>query len=241
VARNFCIAFTASMFFHEIQTGRKILMKTRWFTVVLIFVALIVGFGAGYFWRGPQETRLNDSELIDSSLGAPDTVLKQADSVNPNQDLQDAVLTGAGPADSYLPVFWVDVNTYAQKVHCYIRVPEHLLLKEKLEYFIGEVSRTRFRDKPIELVSIEQRNNKRIAIINLSESQRSEALRWSGSWYDSFQGSAGGSITSWSLVETFLQKDYGGEWVDGLQFLYNGNPAEFGHAEKIGGPHFRNP
>ena len=42
------------------------------------------------------------------------------------------------------------------------------------------------------------------------------------SWYNAFQGSAGGAATQGFLAATFLQPAYGGDWYDGVGFLLNG-------------------
>lgn len=44
------------------------------------------------------------------------------------------------------------------------------------------------------------------------------------SWYDYFQGSAGGQNTTIALRESLLQRQYKDEWVDSLVFYYQGEP-----------------
>jgi hypothetical protein len=46
-----------------------------------------------------------------------------------------------------------------------------------------------------------------------------------GSWYNSFQGSAGGAASQAFLVATFLQPAYAGAWFGGVRFLLNGEPV----------------
>ncbi len=59
------------------------------------------------------------------------------------------------------------------------------------------------------------------------------------SWYDFFQGSAGGLQTSITLKETFLQRDHEGEWIDGLQFFYQGDPMPATDHTLLHGLHLR--
>jgi len=40
------------------------------------------------------------------------------------------------------------------------------------------------------------------------------------------QGSTGASITTVSLIETLLQTEHNGDWIDGVRFLYHGSPCE---------------
>jgi hypothetical protein len=39
-----------------------------------------------------------------------------------------------------------------------------------------------------------------------------------------FQGSTGGACTTIMLVQTFLQNDYDGSWLDGVESYYDGRP-----------------
>ena len=80
---------------------------------------------------------------------------------------------------------------------------------------------------------------KSVAVINLRESPINEEIAgpeemighsWA-TYY--FQGSTGGVLTSIKLVETFLQRDYRGPWIDGVQFLYEGNQIDFEHVEGL--------
>lgn len=80
-----------------------------------------------------------------------------------------------------------------------------------------------FNGLEILIVQKEDINGKEIVTINLQDSDK-------GEWYNYFQGSTGGMVTTKTLEETFLQRDYTGEWIDGIQFQYNGDPMpEFDH------------
>ena len=55
------------------------------------------------------------------------------------------------------------------------------------------------------------------------------------SWYDFFQGSAGGTNTTITLRESFLQPGYEGPWINGVIFLYQGEPiGEWDHIQLQG-------
>lgn len=70
---------------------------------------------------------------------------------------------------------------------------------------------------------IENRNNKKIAIIDLREKNHPypHGYSWRGIY---FQGSSGGGSTTVTLIKTFLQENYKGEWIDGVEFYYEGKP-----------------
>jgi hypothetical protein len=55
------------------------------------------------------------------------------------------------------------------------------------------------------------------------------------SWYNAFQGSAGGAATQGFLAATFLQPAYRGDWYDGVRFILNGEPmSEMDHVNLSG-------
>lgn len=74
----------------------------------------------------------------------------------------------------------------------------------------------------IEVAGVAAENGKKILTLDLVDSAEQQGV---GSWYDSFQGSAGGASTQAFLVATFLQPGYAGAWFDGVRFLLNGQPV----------------
>ncbi|MEO0079317.1 MAG: hypothetical protein ABIK44_01390 [candidate division WOR-3 bacterium] len=120
-------------------------------------------------------------------------------------------------------VYGSDEGALHEEVNFYLAIPESLSLREKLEFLIARVSKYRFRGLPLRLVRLDDRQGKKIAVIDLEEPEFREGLSWGGSY---FQGTTGGHFTYVSLVKTFLQNDYPGEWIDGVQFLYRGKPFE---------------
>lgn len=41
-------------------------------------------------------------------------------------------------------------------------------------------------------------------------------------------------------IETFLQRDYKEQWIDGALFLYNGEKCEYDHVPNLSATKFRN-
>jgi hypothetical protein len=78
-----------------------------------------------------------------------------------------------------------------------------------------------FGGLPIDVLSVENRDGAQIAVVDLREITGQLIPSWSGYY---FQGSTGGYATQTTLVETFPQKDYAGDWIDGVEFHYNGAP-----------------
>ena len=109
---------------------------------------------------------------------------------------------------------------YNPEILYYVEIPNPIPLLDRIQLLANKISRLKFGRRPITVVKIDLRQHKKIAIIDLHD--REVPLSEHGTWYYSFQGTAGG-ISSWiTLTKSFLQKDYQGEWIDGVEFLYNG-------------------
>jgi len=126
-------------------------------------------------------------------------------------------------------IYKANVDTYKKEVSQEINIPKDKSLQDKLVAIGQKLSEVEFNKLPIEIGKIQEINGKKIVKVNLKEDSNNEK-GWAKSY---MQGSAGGSVTSISLAETFLQKEYKGEWIDGVEFLYNGNKCEFEHAPDL--------
>lgn len=146
-----------------------------------------------------------------------------------------------------LPIYRANTNDYSREIGMYIFVSEHKPLKEKLDIVAQKLSEFYFNCLPVEVADIKTDDDgRRIAEIDLKESKENLCLndvsKYTGpSWATGyFQGSYGGTETSVCLIETFLQRDYKGEWIDGVRFTYNGEPVDkFEHVPNLGGTSFR--
>lgn len=132
-----------------------------------------------------------------------------------------------------------DVNTDEQVVLGKIELNEDMTLEEKLEKLANELSAKEFDNLPIEFVKINNIGGKKIALFNLNEVgnnagdvtfDKYEGTSWVNNY---FAGSAGGSITEYALITTLLQKNYTGEWIDGIEFTYKNSKVEFDHVPGI--------
>lgn len=138
-----------------------------------------------------------------------------------------------------LPVYTSNIYTLEKEIQFYVAIPKNIKLEEKLNTLAGKLSKYCFRSLPIEVLGIEQIEGKKIAVVNLKELEESSegvaALECIGKTWNAFyfQGSTGGAQTLIRLIETFLQRDYKGEWIDGVKFLYKNQTAEFDHVEGL--------
>lgn len=103
----------------------------------------------------------------------------------------------------------------------YVATDEKATLRYKVELIADILSSIYFRDNPINLLRIENRDGRKIGIIDLRESGIEGVSTWRGGF---FQGSSGGQWTTYMLTNAFLQPDYNGEWIDGVVFYYEGEP-----------------
>ncbi|MCM1990455.1 coiled-coil domain-containing protein [Oceanirhabdus seepicola] len=135
----------------------------------------------------------------------------------------------------FMPLYDVDANSMIKYVSSYCIMSKNLELEEKLQELAYNLSLYVFDGLPINVESIKNEGNKKIAYINLKEKyERKGAYYPSPSWANNrFQGSSGGAATITKLVSAFLQPDYDGEWIDGVKFLYEGKDIQFQHVQGL--------
>ncbi|HHV45358.1 MAG TPA: hypothetical protein GXX53_00395 [Tissierellia bacterium] len=136
------------------------------------------------------------------------------------------------------PIYDANEESNEKEVIFYTSFPKTLKLNEKLRGIGNKLSQYCFNGLPIELEYIKDIEGKKVAVINLRESYINEGLdiedKVGYTWLDDyFQGSTGGMQTYIRLVETFLQRDYKGEWIDGVEFLYEGSKINYEHIEGL--------
>lgn len=102
---------------------------------------------------------------------------------------------------------------------------------ENIDKILDTVSDKYFGGKDIELKTIETVKNKKIAVVNLSGD--------TAAWNESMQGSTGGQITEYTLIENVLQREYKGYWIDGVKFTLNGKELQSEHAPGLGKTTYR--
>lgn len=141
-----------------------------------------------------------------------------------------------GEGESLLTIYGANINTYEREEVSHLSINNASPLEEKLEMVAEALSKDVFEGLGIEVSKIEIIHGKKVAIINLSEKENPQGATWNTMY---FQGSAGGTITSVALGDTFLQKEYDGEWIDGVKFLYNNQDITFEHVEGLSEANYR--
>jgi hypothetical protein len=131
-------------------------------------------------------------------------------------------------------VYGADRNAMNAEINFYLPVPESLSIEEKLELLARKLSIFKFKGLPVEFVELIEDGSDHIAVINLGEMEWNRGLpriemtrpTWCTNY---FQGSCGGGYTSLTLQETFLQREYEGNWINAVRFLYENEPI--GHTD----------
>lgn len=134
-----------------------------------------------------------------------------------------------------LSIYTIDENSLEPNQSGTIEVDENLSLDDKLKQLSSALSEKKFDNLSIEVKSIDTINGKKVATINLTDANNK-------TWSQKFQGSTGGSVTSNTLIENFLQSNNKsrGEWIDGVKFLYNNEKIEYEHVADLSNIQYRN-
>lgn len=203
-------------------------MKNKGRVAKCLFAALIAALLA----TGCSGSLQTENEKLNTKNAQAEAKIaeqaKQIDTMTEQIDKLQSDAPQVPVSTEMFPLYTMDVNDMQQEVGCYIAVPESSDLKTKLTAIAGKVSEFYFSSLPIKVTEIDGQN---IAHIDLQE-LGSGKISWAQTY---FQGSTGGTITTTQLVQSFLQKDYKGDWIAGVQFTYKGKPIEFEHVPDLAG------
>lgn len=188
-------------------------------TVVIILSVAIAFFLGGYYWKSFQ---MQETAVVPE--GESD---EMADSTCERDSL---MVTIDRFPERYLRLYYVDIETNAPQTAYYILIPENLSVRSKLEVIASRLSQLYYGNAPIKVDSIAHQEGGEIAYVNMSEPSGETIGPWLGFH---FQGSTGGYITIYVLKESFLQREYPGDWVDGVIFCYQGKPIKPGSWDHI--------
>lgn len=182
--------------------------------VLLIMLALLMGFGAamGYYLLEKKRFKQKITHIQSVNLQ------------HVYQLHEFKLVTG--------------LNEQGQKEeYFYVKIEQALPLRLQLATMAKALSRHCFSYLPIEVQGIQEYDGKKVAVINLKESEgfKTTEIWYGASWaHGFFQGSAGGASTSITLIESFLQRDNPLPWIDGVVFLYEEQSIrEFEHVAAL--------
>jgi len=203
------------------------LNKNARIIIAVVLTTLVVGL-AMYLWHTSViKDMKSEQRLRDQASAYKEVVI--TDLRNQIAVLEDKLAGSPGklPAD-LLKIYSYNAQADIKTVGFCLAVPNNYTIAQKLNLVADVLMQSEFGRGVIEVKRIEQRGDKKIAIVDLRETKACP-YAWKGQY---FQGSTGGTATTFILSNTFLQPDYIGTWVDGVVFLYEGkaiNADEWDH------------
>jgi hypothetical protein len=186
--------------------------------LAIVLTAIVVS-GVAYWWH-QTVMRGVTQELAKAQRDGRNLIISQEELHRKIKDLQAklAQLKGTSSEVDFLTIYGTNPHTDEELIQFYVPIPRQLSLLEKMQLLGNKLSILGFSNNPIRILKIENRKGKKIAVIELKEGNDPNKT-WLGLY---FQGSTGGHSTTVTLMKTFLQGDYQGEWVDGIEFYYLG-------------------
>lgn len=215
--------------------------QIKWITLtaVLLSMALLVACGntkngtAGADADSKDELIATLEEKVEE-LEADNLALKEE---NEALKIEVAELKAAGPNDEIiveeeeeLPVFGAEEDgTMTQVFSVVVKTDEPLL--NKMQILGDALSAEVFEGLSMDILDITTVDGKDILHVDLKEGSGAVGEK---SWiFDYFQGSTGGQMTETALLETFLQREYGGLWIDGVKITLDGETIQFDHVPTL--------
>ncbi|WP_252224169.1 MULTISPECIES: hypothetical protein [unclassified Clostridium] len=207
-------------------------------TVLMLSIAL-VGCSSK---NSTTNTKQEDNTVVENSK--TDNNENDVKKDNPAENSKDEKNDNKKETEAF-SIYTEDADSMELKEISTIELNKDLSLEDKLKQLSKSLSEKVFDSLPIEVTSIDTVDGKKIATINLDESAANKGVTSNAdlkkpNWVaNKLQGSTGGEISENSLLETFLQVKYKGEWIDGVKFLYKNEPIEFEHTPKLSQINYR--
>ncbi|HZK84683.1 MAG TPA: hypothetical protein VFC58_08415 [Desulfosporosinus sp.] len=205
-------------------------------TVSFIFFMSIVITGCSNSLEDQNNALKKEiNEIKNVNAGLENTIKDLGSKLEEQEENNKGSVSTFESKTNIYPIFTANIDTYEKEVGGYVYIPKSIELKQKLIILANALSEGYFNNLPIEVVKIEDINNKKIAVINLNETKENqgikEQIKLTGtSWVANyFQGSTGGKLTTVKLIETMLQREHTEQGIDGVRFLYNNGVCDFQH------------
>lgn len=197
-------------------------MKLKIGILVAMLSMMLVGC-TNEVTKDPQDNTSNGNE-VQENTGSEN----EKEDGNKDNENQANESTKEGKTIDF-KIYTLDVDdTEKIKEFETIKLKEDSTVEEKIKELCAALEKDYFKDENAKIVfkSIDEKN---IATIDLVNQE---------AWSQHFQGSTGGMISHDTIIETLLQKEYSGKWIDGLNVLVDGTSEElFEHAPFIGTYH----
>ena len=120
-------------------------------------------------------------------------------------------------------IYTLNIETEDLMIKSQSKLSKSQSIEKKIIFLTKKLSNDNFEKKSIYFDGIKLEEGKKIGYFDLRDTNEKD------SWYPYFQGSFGAFSTKISIVETLLQRDFDGNWLDGIKLSYNGKFEEFDH------------
>lgn len=176
------------------------------------------------------EERIADLEADNAAMVEENETLKQEIAILKGGVPETPSETPVEEEEEELPVFGAEEDgTMVQVSSVVVKTDEPLI--NKMDMIGKELGEQVFGGLTMKAVEIKTVDGKEILYMDLMEGSGAVGAK---SWvYDYFQGSTGGLKTETALIETFLQREYGGRWIDGIRFTLDGETVDYDHVPNL--------
>ena len=202
--------------------------------IMILFLALILLFTlAGCVPDDNSDTDIGDMKTYEDSKNKVDK--EDISKILKDEEIQEAYNSGK------YPIYTTNDYPFDLEVLDYIEMPKESNLEDKLRAITKAISERLFEGNPMDFVGFEEVEGKNIAVISLDRNEDVEENLFfpSPGWRHYFQGSTGGAATVTKLIENLLQREYEGEWIDGVRFNYTDDNFGFTHVPELEDVNFR--
>lgn len=215
---------------------RKNMLKVL---AVIMSLSLLVACGKETSDLEPLQENITELEQKISTLEADNAELKEEnEALKTEIEILKSGVPVEEPVDEdpmveeeeELPIFGAEEDgTMIQVSTIVVKTDEPLI--NKMTMMGNELGDKVFNGLKMEAVEIKEEEGKDILYVDLKEGSGEVGAP---SWvYDYFQGSTGGQVSETALVETFLQREYGGVWIDGVNFTLDGESIQYDHVPNL--------
>lgn len=202
---------------------------------LLMALSLLVACGTSTNGTGADnEAKIKQLEAQVATLEADNAALKEENETL-KTEIEQLKAEGGGSGiieeeEEELPVFGAEEDgTMTQVMSVVVKTDEPLL--NKMQMLADKLGEEVFGGLTMKALEIKEESGKSILYMDLIEGSGAVGAK---SWvYDYFQGSTGGLMTETALIETFLQREYAGVWIDGVHFTLDGETIEFDHVPNL--------
>lgn len=190
---------------------------------ILITILSLMLVGCSNEDTKKPEDNISSGNETQENIGKED---KEDETNDDKNDDKEQVNTSEEETNEVFKVYTLDVNDTEKKIEFKdVELNKDSTVEEKIKELCSVLEKEYFKDENAKIVfkSIDENNVATIDLVNKD------------AWNQHFQGSTGGIISQATIVETLLQRDYTGEWIDGLNVVVDGTNEEelFEHAPFI--------